>query len=796
MSNKFLKLLIFAFVFLFPLHIAMAEVAINTLSSDLVEIGDTIIIRGLDFGSKDRAHLYFNNALVAGDDLLGWSSTTIQAKVPEGTEAGRVFIRKLEERQGYGDEWVSTYGPFFYLKPRLTSSGMIFGNTGDTLRLTGENFTNRSGKIIFNYYKEGIINSWKDTSIEVEIPEDVKAGQTIIQLYNQNDNDYNLEIDGPYLQLQRDITNDPFSYKQWYLEAINASDAWAAASSAGSGVVVAVIDSGVKRTHEDLAGRFWENSGEVAGNRLDDDNNGYVDDVYGWNFVRGSNDTEPINEHGTLVAGIIAANSNNEIGIAGIAPQAKIMPLAVFEDVGSTEHPRISVPAVIEAIRYAADNGADIINLSLGGVDFDPTYTNDYDEAIRYAYNKGVIIVAAAGNGDLVSDDGDDLDFVRKSPVCNDNVSNMVIGVAALDIMNKKTSWSDYGKDCIDISAPGYNIFSTVPAGMAIKFPNNVSSPETRGYTSASGTSFSAPIVSGVLALLKSQRPTLTNTEAKNILKSSAASLVAENEAYLAARLGGGKIDAAKMISSTYGQGDTSVPSMVNRCEINSTIKNQPYVTWYATDNNGVKGFWSHFSQNRDDNPALKGSFSTVNKFTAPPITKEGRYYFLGMAEDAAENKSTVLACVYDYGNVSLPEEESGPVEYDMELAKRLSGKILLQVEGSGEAWYIYPKTLKRYYLGRPQNAFDIMRFLGWGITDANLARLPRAGYNDKGDAALVNRLKGYIMLQVEQNGEAWYVDPDDGLRYYLARPKDAFDIMRNLSLGISNSNLVKIPPQ
>ncbi len=127
-------------------------------------------------------------------------------------------------------------------------------------------------------------------------------------------------------------------------------------------------------------------------------------------------------------------------------------------------------------------------------------------------------------------------------------------------------------------------------------------------------------------------------------------------------------------------------------------------------------------------------------------------------------------------------------------VAERTSGYILLQVEKNGEAWYVYPKTLTRFYLGRPADAFDIMRRLGLGISNANLAKIPVAGSSQPGDAGLRARLSGYILLQVEKNGEAWYVYPKNKQRYYLGRPADAYSIMRSLGLGITNVNLAQIP--
>ncbi len=127
-------------------------------------------------------------------------------------------------------------------------------------------------------------------------------------------------------------------------------------------------------------------------------------------------------------------------------------------------------------------------------------------------------------------------------------------------------------------------------------------------------------------------------------------------------------------------------------------------------------------------------------------------------------------------------------------LAQRLSGKILLQVEQKGEAWYVYPETKERFYLGRPDDAFQIMRKLGLGITNADLALIPESNQTIAGNAALRQRLSGTILLQVEAHGEAWYVYPDNLKRYYLGRPDDAFAIMRELGLGISDLKLISIP--
>jgi exopolysaccharide biosynthesis protein len=126
-------------------------------------------------------------------------------------------------------------------------------------------------------------------------------------------------------------------------------------------------------------------------------------------------------------------------------------------------------------------------------------------------------------------------------------------------------------------------------------------------------------------------------------------------------------------------------------------------------------------------------------------------------------------------------------------LGEKLAGQILLNVQGHGEAWYVYPIDNKRYYLGRPADAFQIMRELGLGISETNFQRLAQAGMTVEGDLALAKRLAGQIVLQVEKNGEAWYIYPKDLKKYYLGRPADAFRIMRELSLGITRKDLAKV---
>lgn len=276
----------------------------------------------------------------------------------------------------------------------------------------------------------------------------------------------------------------------------------------GSGVIVAVIDSGVWQEHPDLKGTEWVNKKEIPQNSIDDDNNGFIDDYYGWNFIDNNSGMDPTGNHGTLVAGIIAAKHNNDIGVAGVAPGVKIMSLITCDDNGCPRQ------GVLNAIKYAVDNGAKVINMSLGGDGY-LGYSSSYDYYIKYAYDHGVAVIASAGNGDVNSSGqiGQDLNFLKVSPASNDPEGiNMIIGVGATNHNSSvKINWSNFGDKFVDVFVPGENIMSTTVPIFSDGF----------GYDSVDGTSFSAPIVSGAAAALISYYPKLKVYEIVDILKST-----------------------------------------------------------------------------------------------------------------------------------------------------------------------------------------------------------------------------------------------------------------------------------
>ncbi len=278
--------------------------------------------------------------------------------------------------------------------------------------------------------------------------------------------------------------NDPLFKDQWGLFRIKAPEAWSRAS-ADKKVVIAILDTGIDYRHEDLAGNIWENKKEIPENKIDDDNNGFIDDVRGWDFVNGDNDPTDDNGHGTHLAGVIGATANNRKGIAGLAPNAQIMPIKVLD---SKSQGPLETAAL--GIRYAVDNGARIINISWSsraGRD------KKLDEALEYAYKNDVVIIASAGNN------GGNVD--EYLPANNE----FAIVVAATGTGDDHSAFSNAG-NAVAVAAPGEQIRATVPGNK---------------YESFKGTSLSAAYVSGAAGILLGSDYKLKPDEIRLILQNS-----------------------------------------------------------------------------------------------------------------------------------------------------------------------------------------------------------------------------------------------------------------------------------
>lgn len=299
---------------------------------------------------------------------------------------------------------------------------------------------------------------------------------------------------------------------QWGLHRIGFDDsresAWRLVPRDAKPVIVAIVDSGLDWNHRNLDWEnIWRNPGETEGNEIDDDKNGRVDDVIGWDFYGTDNKPWDYNGHGTFVAGQIAASWKDKDGMAGVNPLARLM---IAKGLNNFGHTRAS--SIAQAITYAADHGARVINLSVGGKEM----TKVEQAAIDYAYSKGVVMVAAAGN------DGIDISGYGIAS------SDKVISVAATGVNDERANFSNWGK--VSVAAPGVDILSLrgrrtdVMLGVELKDykPGDAFVGKDKRYYRASGTSFSAPLVAGLASLMIARDPDLTNQQVMNIIKSTA----------------------------------------------------------------------------------------------------------------------------------------------------------------------------------------------------------------------------------------------------------------------------------
>ncbi|MFZ3371914.1 MAG: S8 family peptidase, partial [Desulfitobacteriaceae bacterium] len=310
------------------------------------------------------------------------------------------------------------------------------------------------------------------------------------------------------------IPNDPQFCNMWGLQNsgqtingytgvpgidINTPSAWDVTKGSNN-VIVADIDTGIDISHPDLQGQIWVNTNEIPGNTTDDDSDGYVDDVNGWDFYHNDNtvfdpgDIDPYSglasdSHGTHTAGTIAAAMDNSLGITGVAPNVKIMPLKFI----GPEYGYDS--GAIDAITYANNHGAKIANNSW-------VQTGDNQALGDAIQASGMLFVCAAGN------EASNSDISPFYPADFD--SNNILSVAALDSTGNLASWSNYGMNTVDVAAPGVNVLSTLPNG---------------SYGYFSGTSMAAPHVTGIAALLYSLYPDLTPQQAIQIIKTTGTSL-------------------------------------------------------------------------------------------------------------------------------------------------------------------------------------------------------------------------------------------------------------------------------
>ena len=454
----------------------------------------TYYIRVYPYTGDTNYNLAVSAAPLAPVDLAGNTLATARA------------ITVGSSTTSYTD-WVGSTDTNDYYRFTLANSGNFnLGLTGMTADADVQ-LLNSSGSVIASSTNGGTVSE--------SITSQLSAGTYYIRVYPYTgDTNYNLAVSATTATVTPGysaisgyglvnaakavagaLNQSPFANvptfggaNDWGVNLVNAPEAWARGYT-GQGVVVAVLDTGVDRNHADLAGNIWTNAGEIANDGLDNDGNGYVDDVYGWNFANGNNNTLDGNRHGTHVAGTIAA-ANNGFGATGVAYNSRIMPVKVLSDSGSG-----SYSGVAQGIRYAVDNGADVINMSLGGGSTDSAVQS----ALQYASSRGVIVVMAAGNAGAA-----------QPGYPASSATSWGLAVGAVDSSNQMASFSNRAGSNSSmryVTAPGVQVYSTLPNG---------------GYGFLSGTSMAAPHVAGVVALMLSANPNLTDAQVRQIITATA----------------------------------------------------------------------------------------------------------------------------------------------------------------------------------------------------------------------------------------------------------------------------------
>ncbi len=365
-------------------------------------------------------------------------------------------------------------------------------------------------------------NSFNIFVVKLNKEENLTQLKTLLEKNNNNIFDY-VQLSGAYKI--EEFPNDEYFSLQWGMHKIDIEGAWQK-TTGDSSIVIGLIDTGIDFENDELQGRFFINSGEIGidangndkrFNGIDDDGNGFTDDYRGWNFITsseflvGNNNPQDDQGHGTIVAGVIGAKTDNNLGIAGVNPVSKILIAKAFDENGYGKE-----EDVVSAMLYLANNGANLINMSFG----DYTYSQVMHDIVNYVASRGVILIGSAGNSSSPS---------PHYP----SAFEQVISIGASDENDELANFSNYGNS-LDLLAPGTNILSL---------------GQNNTFVSASGTSLSAPFVTGVVSLILSLRPNLNYEEVRQILRTTANDVYDEGYDIYS---GAGILNAKKAVEAAF----------------------------------------------------------------------------------------------------------------------------------------------------------------------------------------------------------------------------------------------------
>ncbi|MBK7105037.1 MAG: S8 family serine peptidase [Ignavibacteriae bacterium] len=542
----------------------------------------------------------------------------------------------------------------------------------------------------------------------------------------------------PHYLSKIDFTpNDPsFQTSQHYLNVIKAQEAWDV-NTGSEEIIIAIVDTGVDWEHPDLSANIWNNMDEIDNNGIDDDGNGFIDDIHGWDFggVEGTSDNNPKEDradHGTLVAGLASAVSNNEIGIASIGFKSKLLAVKTAQDNIRSESGLALVAYGYEGIIYAADNGAKIINCSWGSNNF----SNAAQAVIDYAVSKGALVVAAAGN------DNNDAGFYPAN-------YNGVLSVAGTDNSDIKASWSNYGTK-VDVCAPGVNVYSTWQ--------------DDPFYISADGTSLSSPITAGLAALVANQFPTYTPLQIAEQIRVNCDNIDNLNLLYNF-QLGAGRINAYKSLTNTNSKSVRI--SNLNFSEIGDgdgiyesgeTINISPTFTNYLTS---LVSLNVNLETDNSNIQLLKSGGNIGSIATLQSTQTENDFFSININSVAAENIDINLKLTYTENNYEDFEWITISINptYEIQTSENLS--ITFTSNGS-IGFDDYPTNLKgnglRYKDG-PNVIFESS--LIYGTSSNSIVSSARNSDGDKDlDFSIITPIKVNVNSDIsEKEGYAVFND-------------------------------------
>ena len=476
-------------------------------------------------------------------------------------------------------------------------------------------------------------------------------------------------IEPDYIVHTETVPDDPSFPIQWSLQNtgqqngvpgadIHVTRAWDQVTGSAQ-VIVAIVDTGMDLTHPDLAGNLYTNPGEIPGNGLDDDGDGYADDVHGFDFASFDSDPTDENGHGTHVAGIIGAMGNNGVGISGVAWRVQLLPLKFMDASGSG-----TTSDAIDAIEYAVDHGADVINASWGG--------GAYSEALRLAIADagahGILFVTASGN------EGSDNDVYPNWPSALAEAN--VISVASTDRVDGRSPFSNYGLLSVDLGAPGGAIVSTLRGG---------------GYGVMSGTSMAAPHVSGALALLRSRFPAMPAATMKQVLLASSDRIPSLE----GVTVSGGRLDVARMMEGL----DSIPPAPITDVRTLFTSSDRVTIGFTATGDDGAVGTATRYDIRYATTPIVDSTFASADHVTGVAVprpsgsaeqvqirglTPSTQYYVAVEATDEYGNLSP-FGAAYSFTTTGPPVLDVSPANLDITLRTGAQTTMPVSVRNSGQ---------------------------------------------------------------------------------------------------------------